>query len=224
MQAQADFKDVGKFLDRIGLKQVMAAGTGSAEANFTWRNLPWTHNPADISGNATVSIDKGRFLNVNSRTARLLELLSFQSLQRLAKLDFNPVNLVRDGFPFDTLRGQMSLDGGVLKTDGYKVNGPVAAIVLAGNTNIISERWDLKAVVVPNLDASGAAVATAALVNPLVGLGAFVTQWLLKQPLARAMTLEYKVSGSWDDPKVEPIELGAPAPSRQTVPEFDTGH
>lgn len=224
VQAQADFKDVGKFLDRIGLKQVMAAGTGSAEANFTWRNLPWTHNPADISGNATVSIDKGRFLNVNSRTARLLELLSFQSLQRLAKLDFNQVNLVRDGFPFDTLRGQMSLDGGVLKTDGYKVNGPVAAIVLAGNTNIISERWDLKAVVVPNLDASGAAVATAALVNPLVGLGAFVTQWLLKQPLARAMTLEYKVSGSWDDPKVEPIELGAPAPSRQTVPEFDTGH
>ena len=42
----------------------------------------------------------------------------------------------------------------------------------------------------------------------LIGLGAFVTQWLLKQPLARAMTMEYAVTGSWDDPKIEPIESG----------------
>ncbi len=96
-----------------------------------------------------MSIDKGRFLSVNSRTARLLELLSLQSLQRLAKLEFNPSSLVRDGFPFDTLRGDMALNGGVLKTEGYRVTGPVADIALSGNTNIISERWDLKAVVCP---------------------------------------------------------------------------
>lgn len=169
-----------------------------------------------------MSIDKGRFLSVNSRTARLLELLSLQSLQRLAKLEFNPSSLVRDGFPFDTLRGDMALNGGVLKTEGYRVTGPVADIALSGNTNIISERWDLKAVVVPNLDASGAAVATA-LVNPLVGLGAFVTQWLLKKPLERAMTQDYKVTGSWEDPKVEPVTSSAPV-RRQGLPNFDTGH
>lgn len=222
VQSRVDFKDVGKFLDRIGVKGVMAAGVGSVEADFTWGNLPWTHNLINISGQGKISIDKGRFLSVNSRTARLLELLSLQSLQRLAKLEFNPSNLVRDGFPFDTLRGDMALNGGVLKTAGYRVTGPVADIVLSGNTNIISERWDLKAVVVPNLDASGAAVATA-LVNPLVGLGAFVTQWLLKKPLERAMTQEYKVSGSWEDPKVDPVESSAPV-RRQTLPDFDTGH
>jgi len=43
-------------------------------------------------------------------------------------------------------------------------------------------------------------------VNPLIGLGAFVTQWLLKHPLAQAMTMEYAVTGSWDDPQVHPIE------------------
>ncbi|AZY49768.1 TIGR02099 family protein [Bordetella avium] len=219
VQAKAEFKDAGKFLGRVGLKQVMSGGSGSVEANLSWRNLPWTHSLVDISGHASLSLEKGRFLSVNSRTARLLELLSFQSLQRIAKLDFNPANLLRDGFPFDTVSGEMALERGVLKTEGYKVNGPVAAIVLAGNTNIISERWDLKAVVVPNLDASGAAVATAALVNPLIGLGAFVTQWLLKQPLARAMTLGYKVTGSWDEPKVEPVQLpNAPAP------KFETSH
>lgn len=222
VEAKAEFGDLGNLLDRLGLKQVAAGGEGHVQAEFSWRNLPWTHNPADIQGHAQVSVDKGRFLNVNSRTARLLELLSFQSLQRLAKLDLNPVNLMRDGFPYDTLRGDMVLDNGVLKTENYKVNGPVAAILLAGNANIITERWDLRAVVVPNLDASGATLATA-IINPLVGLGAFVTQWLLKNPLSRAMSMEYKVTGPWDDPKVEPVETPASTPQKR-LPDYGTGH
>lgn len=44
----------------------------------------------------------------------------------------NPTNLLRDGFPFDTVRGQIKLADGSLNTEGYKINGPVAAIVLAG--------------------------------------------------------------------------------------------
>ena len=163
-----------------------------------------------------VSLDNGRFMHVNSRTARLLELLSLQSLQRLARLDVNPTNLLRDGFPFDTIRGNVKVADGTLNTEGYKINGPVAAIVLAGGVNLVKERWDMKAVVIPNLDASGAAMVTALAVNPLIGLGAFVTQWLLKQPLARAMTMEYAVTGSWDDPRIEPIDASGKEPDKQT--------
>ena len=212
VDAKAQFKDVGAFMDRIGFKQMVSGGSGTVEGKLTWRDLPWTHDLANIDGQVRISLDKGRFLSVNSRSARLLELLSLQSVQRLAKLEFNPTNLLREGFPFDTIRGDMALSRGVVHTEGYKVNGPVAAIVLAGDTDIVDERWDLKAVVIPNLDASGAAVVTALAVNPLIGLGAFVTQWLLKQPLARAMTMEYAVTGSWDDPKVAPVE-STPAPS-----------
>src|SRR5690606_2636849 len=206
VDAKAEFKDLGGFIDRIGYKQVVAGGSGTVQGKLTWRDLPWSHDLANIDGQARVSLDKGRLINVNSRSARLLELLSLQSLQRLAKLEFNPTDLLRDGFPFDTIRGDMKLSRGILHSEGYKLNSPVATIVLAGDTDIVAERWNLRAVVIPNLDASGAAVVTALAVNPLIGLGAFVTQWLLKQPLARAMTMEYGVTGSWDEPKVEPIE------------------
>lgn len=206
VDAAVKFLNLGKFMTRIGVDRVLSDGTGTMQGNLTWRDLPWTHSIANIDGQAQISLDKGRFMNVNSRTARLLELLSLQSLQRLARLDLNPSNLLRDGFPFDTIRGDMKLSQGVISTEGYKVTGPVATIVLAGTTSIIDERWDMKAVVIPNLDASGAAIVTALAVNPLIGLGAFVTQWLLKQPLARAMTLEYAVTGSWDDPKVAPAQ------------------
>ncbi|OZI57948.1 TIGR02099 family protein [Bordetella genomosp. 1] len=203
------FADIGKFMERIGVKDVVNGGSGTIDGHLVWRDLPWTHNLANVDGRMLVSLDKGRFQNVNSRTARLLELLSLQSLQRLSRLDLNPTGVLREGFPFDTVRGEMTLASGLIRTEGFKINGPVAAIVLAGNTNIIDERWDLKALVIPNLDASGAAVATA-IVNPIIGLGAFVTQWLLKQPLARAMSAEYAVTGSWDDPKVAPVESRAP--------------
>lgn len=217
VDASVKFEDVGKFMDRIGFEKVVSGGKGTMQGKATWRNLPWTHKIEDLTGQVDVSLDKGRFMHVNSRTARLLELLSLQSLQRLARLDVNPTNLLRDGFPFDTIRGNVKLEGGVASADGYKINGPVAAIVLAGGVNIIRERWDLKAVVIPNLDASGAAMVTALAVNPLIGLGAFVTQWLLKQPLSRAMTMEYAVTGSWDDPQIEPIDAsGKPAGAKQT--------
>ncbi|MCD0502471.1 AsmA-like C-terminal region-containing protein, partial [Bordetella petrii] len=206
VDAKAQFKDLGAFMDHLDFKGMVGGGSGSISGKLTWRDLPWSHDLANIDGQARISLDKGRFLNVNSRSARLLELLSLQSVQRLAKLEVNPTNLVRDGFPFDTIRGDMTLSRGLMHTDGYKLNGPVAAIVLAGETDIVAERWNLKAVVIPNLDASGAAVVAGLAVNPLIGLGAFVTQWLLKQPLARAMTMQYAVTGSWDDPKIAPIE------------------
>jgi len=223
VDAEVKFADLGGFLDRIGFQQVASGGTGTVKGNVTWRNLPWTHRIADLSGEAEVSLDKGRFMHVNSRTARLLELLSLQSLQRLARLDVNPTNLLREGFPFDTVRGQLKLADGLLSTEGYKINGPVAAIVLAGSVNLILERWDMKAVVIPNLDASGAAVVTALAVNPLIGLGAFVTQWLLKQPLARAMTVQYRVTGSWDDPKIEPEEETQAGPGSPARPQSGPG-
>lgn len=222
VDAALKLDNIGELMNRLGFQNVVSNGKGTVQGKATWRNLPWTHNIADVQGDVIVSLDNGRFMHVNSRTARLLELLSLQSLQRLARLDVNPTNLLRDGFPFDTIRGHVKVADGMLTTEGYKINGPVAAIVLAGGVNLIKERWDLKAVVIPNLDASGAAMVTALAVNPLIGLGAFVTQWLLKQPLARAMTMEYSVTGSWDDPRVEPIETSGKEPPKQTPRPADS--
>ncbi|OWT77287.1 TIGR02099 family protein [Achromobacter sp. HZ28] len=219
VDAKAKFNDFGKLLARLGKPDTVAGGTGSASGRLTWKDLPWTHELGNVEGKLEFSLDKGRFVHVNSRTSRLLELLSLQSVNRLARLDFNPVNVLRDGFPFDTIRGHVDLSKGVAHTEDYKVAGPVASIILAGDTNIIDETWNVKAVVVPNLDASGAAVATA-FVNPLLGLGAFLGQLILKHPLASALTSEYAVTGSWNDPKVAAIESSNKADAAAKARDF----
>lgn len=215
VDATARFNDLGAFMDGLGYPGKLSGGQGTIAGRITWRDLPWTHDLNNIDGTLQTSLDDGRFLSVESRSARLLELLSLQSLQRIASLDANPAQAWRDGFPFDTIRGDVTLRQGVAHTEGYKLNGAVATIVLAGDTDIVSEHWNMRAVVVPNVDVSGAAVLTALAVNPVIGIGAFLTQWLFKQPLARAMTMEYGVNGTWDEPKIEPI---VPTSVRSSTP------
>ncbi len=209
LNASVQVGDLGAWMTRAGWKDVMSGGVGILKGRFQWRNLPWTREKVDLSGNLQIELDKGRFQKLGSHTAKLLEFLSLQSITRLAKLDRGLAGLPQDGFPFDQLRGALDMDRGRVKIRDYKVIGPVGTILLEGRTDIVHEALDLQAVIVPNLDVSGAALAAGIAINPLIGLGAFVTQWLLKAPLAKSMTVRYRVTGTWDEPKIEEIPADA---------------
>lgn len=220
LNASVQAGNLGAWMDRAGWKNVMSGGEGTLKGRFQWRNLPWTREKADLSGTLAIELDKGRFQKLGSHTAKLLEFLSLQSISRLTKLDSGLAGLPKDGFPFDQLRGTLDMDRGKVKVRDYKVIGPVGTILLEGSTSIVDEILDMQAVIVPNLDASGAAIAAGIAVNPLIGLGAFVTQWLLKAPLARSMAVRYRVTGTWDDPVVREMPgpagaPGGPAPGNQ---------
>ena len=205
LDAQADISNLGDYSDQLGYKNVLQQGSGTVSGQVVWHNLPWAYKKTDLSGRIEVDFKKGRFNNVGSRSARLLKLLSLQSVKRLAAFKFDPASLLKDGFPFDNLRGTILVNKGIVTTDNYRVVGPLGTVVIGGNVNLSSEQLNLQAVVVPNLDVSGAAIAAGIAINPIVGIGAFLTQWLLQAPLAKAMTAQYQISGNWDDPKVKEV-------------------
>ena len=205
IQAVALFDDLGAYLEQAGFKDLMRDGHGQVQGSVEWRDIPWRFDRAALYGDVNVELFKGRFLSVGSRSARLLEMLSLQSVKRLATLDWNPTSFMQQGFPFDELRGNLKLHAGVLHSENYRVVGPVGTIMIAGDVDLPKEKLDLQAVVVPNLDVSGAAIAAGIAVNPIVGIGAFLTQWLLKNPLGKAMSVEYRVKGDFDEPQVKEI-------------------
>jgi uncharacterized protein YhdP len=43
----------------------------------------------------------------------------------------------------------------------------------------------------------------ALLANPAIGLGTFIAQLLLRDPLSKAFSFEYDVTGFWRDPVVK---------------------
>lgn len=213
VDAQVDTTDIGAYLDQMGFKNTMSGGRGTIKGHLQWLNLPWQYRKSDLNGKLEFSLEKGRFSNLNSKSARLLELLSLQSVRRLATLNFSFGSLLKNGFPFDNLRGTVTLAKGVMSTDNYRVTGPAGTIVIGGNTDLDTEKLDLRAVVVPNLDVSGAAIAAGIAVNPIIGIGAFLTQWLLRAPLSKAMTVQYRVTGDWNNPRIEEISSAGAAAS-----------
>lgn len=205
VDAQADVSDLGDYLDQLGFANVLTGGAGTAQASLFWQDLPWSVERGRIGGQIDFSFESGRLNTPNSGSARLLELISLQSFKRLSSLDVNPLSTLKDGFPFDVLRGSLELEQGLLHSRDYRVIGPVGTAVLDGHMVVATGDLDLQAVVVPSLDVSGAALAAGIAINPVVGVGAFLTQWLLKAPIENAMAARYVIEGNLDEPVVRAV-------------------
>ena len=209
--------DLGKLSSFMGYPDKVQGGSGSVKADIDWLNFPWVFSYEGMAGTADIALKEGVFVHVNSRSARLLELLSLQSLQRILSFNFRPGNEFQNGFPWESISGKFVIDRGVAKTDDLTVSSPVASILLSGDSDLTRKTWNLSADVKPRFDMSGSAVATGFLVNPLVGVSALVTQFLLRNPIERAMTAKYNVRGPWDDPTLIPLDIPVPNPKGQTV-------
>jgi len=69
--------------------------------------------------------------------------------------------------------------------------------------------------VVPEINAGTASLAYAA-INPVVGLGTFLAQMLLRKQVSEAATREFWVTGSWADPQV--VKGSGPKPEAPSEP------
>lgn len=218
IKLKADFaiSDLGKLSGFMGYPDKVREGSGKIKADIDWVNFPWVFSYSGMSGSANVDLQNGVFEHVNSRSARLLELLSLQSLQRILSFNFRPDNEFKNGFPWQSIKGDFLIEQGVTKTEDLTISSPVATILLVGDSDLARQTWNLNADVKPRFDMSGTAVATGFVVNPLVGVSALVTQFLLRNPIERAMTAKYRVRGPWDDPTLIPIEEPPPRPAGLT--------
>ena len=198
-----DVDDSGKLLERFGRAGVVRGGKGSIEGNIAWRGSPLALDYPSLSGDMAASFETGQFLKVDPGAAKLLGVLSLQSLPRRLTLDFRDV--FSDGFAFDFVRGDVQIKQGVATTNNLQMKGVNAAVLMEGSADIAREQQDIRVVVVPEINA-GTASLIATAINPAIGLGTFLAQFLLREPLQAATTQQFHISGSWADPKVEKIE------------------
>ena len=206
-RAVLDFKlalaDSGALLDRLGNPKAIRGGKGVMAGQVSWLGSPLTLDFPSMSGQMNVAIDSGQFLQVDPGAARLLGVLSLQSLPRRLALDFR--DLFQEGFAFDNITGDVTIAQGVAQTNNFRMRGVQAAVLMDGRADIARETQDLRVVVVPEVNAGTASLAYA-VINPVIGLGTFLAQLFLRKPLAEAGTREFHITGPWADPKVERVE------------------
>ena len=209
MNFRLELADAGLLLARLGMKDLVRRGRGKMEGQVAWQGSPLTLDYPSMAGAFVVDIESGQFLKAEPGIAKLLGVLSLQALPRRLTLDFRDV--FSEGFSFDFVRGDVAIEQGVARSNNLQLKGVTAAVLMDGRADLARETQAIRVVVVPELNA-GTASLIASVINPAVGLGTFLAQWLLRRPLMDAATQEFQVDGSWADPVMRRVDRRAPSP------------
>lgn len=199
-----DIANAGQLLERFGYAQVLRGGKGRMDGEITWNGLPFSLDLPSLSGQLHLDMQAGQFLKVDPGAAKLLGVLSLQSLPRRLTLDFRDV--FSEGFAFDGVVGTAAIVKGRASTDNFKMRGVSATVLMSGSADLAQESQNLHVVVIPEINLGTASVVYALAINPVVGIGSFLAQLFLRDPLMRAFTFEYDITGPWLDPKVVKVE------------------
>jgi uncharacterized protein YhdP len=187
----------------LGFKGALRHGKGRMAGQVGWQGSPFSPDYNSMSGQFNINLERGQFLKADPGVTRLLGVLSLQSLPRRLKLDFS--DLFSEGFLFDFVRGDVLITQGMASTNNLQMKGVSAAVLIEGKADIQRETQDIKVVVVPELNAGTASLVYSA-INPVVGITSFLAQYFLRRPLIKSNTQEFRVQGSWKDPKVVKVD------------------
>ncbi|WP_326535583.1 YhdP family protein [Pseudorhodoferax sp.] len=208
MDFRLHIDDAGALLTRLGMAGVFRRGNGQLDGSVAWDGSPLALDYPSMTGRLHLDVREGQFLKADAGPARLLGVLSLQALPRRLTLDFR--DLFSEGFAFDFVRGDAQIARGVVSSNNLQMKGISAAVLMDGRADIARETQDLRVVVVPEINA-GTASLVATVINPAIGLGSFLAQWVLRRPLMEAATQQFHIDGTWSDPRIERVARSAPS-------------
>ncbi len=214
-----DLHNSGALLARLGMPQAVKGGKGTLTGQVSWLGSPLDLDIRSMGGDVKVLINEGQFLKADPGMAKLLGVLSLQALPRRLLLDFR--DIFQQGFAFDSIDGDVKIAQGVATTRNLRMRGVQAIVLMEGQADLVKETQNLHVFVVPEINAGTASLAYAA-INPVVGLGTFLAQMLLRKQVSEAATREFWVTGPWADPQVGkgsgPKQEGSPEPAQGSSP------
>ncbi|QWE08395.1 YhdP family protein [Polynucleobacter ibericus] len=202
-----DIRNAGQIIGHWTSQKSIEGGQGKLSSSIEWDGSPFGPKYDTLSGKVALNLEKGRLLEVNTSGAKLLDVLSLQSLFRFATLDLQGSlgNIVTKGTPFNSIEASFDVSKGIAQTKQFTMGLDQARVAMNGQINIPQQTQDLRVTIFPTIDATAGSLA-AFVINPIVGLGALVGQYLITSQINRNLQSDYLVQGSWDNPEVIPLD------------------
>ena len=131
---------------------------------------------------------------------RVFGVLNFNSIGRRLRLDFS--DLLGKGLSYDRVKGLVEAQDGVYRTAiPLTLSGPSSNLELDGRLDLPGDNIDAKLLVTlpvsPNLPLAALMVGA-----PAVGGALFVVDKLLGNRVARFASVQYRVQGPWQEPRI----------------------
>ena len=219
LKVTLNLKDGGDLLKHLGRPGILGNGSGRIETSLFWKGTPWEPEITTLQGSAHVDMKNGYLEQADMGVGgALLSLVSLQSLVK--NLTVGLFDSSRNNFTFDSFTGDALIADGILTSTNIALIGSAASITISGAADFNTEKLDAQATVVPNIDASAASVPLA-FINPLIGIGAYVGQWIISKPLNHLLTTKYSITGAFENPTVTKLldNSGLNSSSAKLTPE-----
>src|SRR5258708_36433569 len=153
----------------------------------------------------------GEWRRVSRGWQRLWGILALKEIPGGGSLVFGDV--LRRGLSSVQIAANLSIANGVAHTEDFMMEGSAARVGMRGRVDLAAETQNLIVRVTPSLSESIAVAG--AIVNPAVGVAAYLAQKALKDPLSKIASFEYSVTGTWADPVVarinKPVDSSPPS-------------
>jgi uncharacterized protein (TIGR02099 family) len=202
LEFELDSDNLGKLLDRLGMPGRVKRGAGRIAGPLGWTGGLEDFNLATLAGDLEVNLKQGQFTKLDPGAGKLLGILSLQTLPRRIALDFRDV--FSEGFAFDEIAGNVHLERGSAYVKDLHMNGPAAKVRMSGVADLARETQNLRVTIQPRLEDT-VAVAGALLGGPVLGVGAFIANKILQNPIGQAASFEYAITGAWAEPVVSKV-------------------
>ena len=190
--------NLGGLLAHMGKPDLLSGGAGSMEGTIGWQGSPANPSLETLAGRARLDVRNGYLTSIDPGAAKLLGLFSLQILPRLGDLGTK-------GLGFSHISSAMRIEQGTAHFSNLDIAGAIADIKAQGDIALPTQKLNLQAVVLPKIDFGGAALIATA-INPAIGLGSYVAQFLLSKPLSDMSKQVLAVQGTFDQPQVTTLQ------------------
>lgn len=168
--------------------------------DVSWKGAPYDYSLGILDGNLEIHSDRGRLSGVEVGAGRLLGVFNIDSLRRRLLLDFS--DLSKEGFAFDSIDADVSINQGIADISKLIMSGPSATIKLEGQLGLVKEDVDMKMSIFPALGGN-LAIAGYVLGGPAGGVATYLASKAIKNQIEKSTNYQYTISGSWGNPLVE---------------------
>jgi len=198
-----DSSNLGNALEKLAFTPQLANGTSVFEGRVKWLGAPYDFNQETLSGELSLTLEKGRFIEFDPGVGRVLGILNIGALQRRLSLDFS--DLFKEGFTFDAISADFSIDNGDAYTNNMLIKSPSATINLSGRTGLAAQDYDQLVTITPSLQSS-ITLAGAVAGGPAGAAVAYIAQKLVGKEVDKIARTRYTITGDWKDPQITKIK------------------
>ena len=203
MYLDASTENIASVLEQWGYAKAMESESGEFKFSSIWDGTPAEYDRLKTIGELELSIEDGRFLEVeqSARVLRLIGIFNVTKIARRMRLDFS--DLYQTGFQYDSINGILSIKNGIASwKEDLKVNSPSSSFSFSGSVNFKDETLNQKMLVTLPVSENLPWYAVLA-AQPAVAVGLWVVNELFEDQINKFSSARYTVTGSFDDPKIE---------------------